>query len=45
MLSVKQCQSQPMQRCMFKDVNCNATYNGENLGTWLPTCKALVNYI
>lgn len=43
-LSVKQCQSQPVQRHMFNDVSCSAIYNSEDLGTWLPTHRDLVNY-
>ena len=45
MLSVKQCQSQAVKSCMFKDVNCSAIYNSENLGSWLLTSRDLINYI
>lgn len=45
MLSVKQCQSQAVKSCMFKDVNCSAIYSSENLGSWLLTSRDLINYI
>lgn len=44
MLNVKQSQSQPVQSCKFNNVCCLAIYNSENLRTWLPTHRDLVNY-